>query len=165
MDRRKIALKEGWKIPTRFDYVTFSELSLEDREFVESGKHYRSLGHALPECWLYPVRRDGRLTLCARRLRLHIEKRLQRKVPLLSEREAVDYLERAMPGPWETWSYSGKRQLKLSKGYYIEERLPDLRERMLSAFGAEQSPATPLGIGFHLRLMTKHIFTMSTLSW
>ncbi len=148
MDRRRIALKEGWKIPTRFAYVAFDDLSMQDRQFVESGQHYRSLGHALPECWLYPVRSDGRLTLSARRLRLHIEKRPQRKVKLLSERQAQCYLERAMPGPWETWSHSGKRQLKLSKGYYVEERLPDLRKRMLRAFCAEQAPATPLGIAW-----------------
>ena len=148
MDRRKVALKEGWQISSRFEYVGFEGLCAEDRTLVESGKIYRLQGHALPACWYYPVRRDGRLTLRARRLRLDVEKRSQRKIQLLSVTEADAYLKKAMRGDWESWSYSGKRQLKLSKNYYISERLPDLRRRILKAFEVENASATPLGVAW-----------------
>jgi hypothetical protein len=148
MARKKFALKSGWQVPKRFVYVPFAELCAEDRRFVESGKPYRLQGHALLDCWLYPVRRDGRLTLSARRLRLNIEDRKQRKVQLLNAAEAETYRQQALACDWDTWSYSGKHQLKLSKDYYVAERLPDLRARMLRAFAAEDAPATPLGVAW-----------------
>ena len=83
MKQRKIALKDGWQVSSRFEYVEYSALNDEDRGYVESGVPYRLHGHALPEFWLYPVRRDGRLTLSARRLRLNQIERTQRKVRLL----------------------------------------------------------------------------------
>ena len=148
MDKSKIALKEGWQIPRRFDYVPFDQLSGADQRYIESGEPYRLMGHALPECWLYPVRRDGHLTLSARRLRLHIAKRPQRKISLLSPREAQGYLDQVMAGDWDTWSHSGQRQLKLSKDYYVAECLPELRQRVLEAFGALDAPATLLGVAW-----------------
>ena len=46
MDKRKIALKEGWQIPRRFAYVPYNQLSGEDRNYIESGEPYRLLDRA-----------------------------------------------------------------------------------------------------------------------
>jgi hypothetical protein len=144
----KIALKEGWRLQKRFRYVHLSELCLEDRELVRSGELYRILGHALEDCWLYPVRADGRLLRRVRRVRIDLNPRKKRKVELLAGAEASAYVARSKKGSWESWTYSGKREIKLSKGYYIKERFPDLRSQLLSAFGATESPATPLGVAW-----------------
>ena len=42
----------------------------------------------------------------------------------------------------------GQRQLKLSKDYYVAECLPELRQRVLEAFGALDAPATLLGVAW-----------------
>ena len=148
MKQRKIALKDGWQVSNRFEYVEYSALNDEDRGYVESGVPYRLHGHALPEFWLYPVRRDGRLTLSARRLRLNKIERTQRKVRLLSSTEAEAYRQEALDGEWESWSYSGKNKLNLSKDYYKKEMLPELHQSILHAFGAEKDPSTPLGVAW-----------------
>ena len=148
MQRAKIALREGWRISARFRYVRFAELAAADREFVLSGVPYRLVGHAREDCWLYPVRRDGRLTLSTRRVRLNTNKRRDRKIRILSAAKAADYLVQVREGPWESWMYSGKRELKLSKDYCVAERLPALRQEMLQAFGASEAPATSLGIAW-----------------
>ena len=148
MIKEEIILKEGWALSKRFRYVPFAELFPEDQQKVLSGEVYRLVGHALAHCWLYPVRKDSRLTRCTRRVRLNIHDRPQRKIRILSPDKAVSYLNQVKGGPWESWIYSGEKELKLSKDYFIAERLPELRQKMLSAFDAAQAPATPLGIAW-----------------
>ena len=148
MKKDEIILKEGWSLSKRFRYVPFDELNPEDQQRIESGEIYRLQGHALVHCWLYPVRRDGRLTRCTRRVRLNLHDRPQQKIRILSPAQATAYLDQVRDGPWESWTYSGDRELKLSKDYYRAERLPELRQKMLDAFGATLSPATPLGIAW-----------------
>ena len=146
MNKEKVILKKGWTPSKRFEYATFKELHLGDQQKILSGKVYRLLGHSLEDCWLYPVRKDGRLTLSARRIRLNTHKRLQKKIRLLTAAESSSYLDQVKGGPWDSWKFSGSKEIKISMDYFITERLPDLRERILKAFGVVESPATPLGI-------------------
>ena len=148
MREHDVILKEGWSLSKKFRYVPFSGLRHEDRQQVLAGEIYRRVGHALEHCWLYPVRRDGRLTLSTRRVRLNTNKRRDRKIRILSAAKAADYLNQVREGPWESWVYSGKSELKLSKDYCVAERLPALRKEMLQAFGAGEAPATSLGIAW-----------------
>ena len=146
--RHDIVLRDGWSLSRRFRYVGFYELPREDRQRILSGQVYRRLGHALEACWLYPVRKDGRLTPSARRVRLRTSERPHRKVELLSRDQAAACLDQVRGGPWDSWAYSGTRELRLSQDYCVAERLPDLRRQMLGAFGAAESPATALGIAW-----------------
>ena len=148
MNSPEIILKDGWRLASRFRYVPFADLDLDDQELVRSGSIYRLFGHAREDCWLYPVRKDGGLTRQARRVRLNDRDRPHRKIRFLEPAAANRYLQRVKTGPWESWNYSGKRELKMSKGYGQVELLPALRRRLLAAFDAERSHATELGIAW-----------------
>ena len=144
----EILLREGWTPSRRFRYVGFDELHRQDRDRILSGQAYRRVGHALEGCWLYPVRRDGRLTLSARRVRLKTSDRAHKKVRVLSPEQASARLAEVRDGPWDAWTFSGSRELKLSRDYCVATRLPTLRQQLLRAFGAAESPATELGIAW-----------------
>ena len=148
LNSQQIILKDGWTLASRFRYVPFFDLNAEDQRLVRGGSVYRLVGHAREDRWLYPVRKDGVLTRQARRVRLNDLERPHRMTRLLEPAAADRYLRRVNSGPWESWKYSGKRELKLSKGYCQVERLPTLRRKMLAAFDADRSQATELGIAW-----------------